>query len=406
MIIMSLFRFSINVAKILLILLIFLLTLLWVPYLKSKIYRFSDTDAFSGQNVYNPYQEMDSSFWIKANFQIQSYAWKGITNGRLNTNERIDSLYKYLDYDVIATSDYMKINRFGEGSPEYLPVYEHGYGIFKNHQVCVGSERVNWLDFFYYQSLHHKQQVINEIRDENELIFIAHPKLRQGYKPDDFKYLTNYDGIEVLNNYRTSLEHWDAALSTGHFVTILSDDDAHDISNPDEVGHYCTIINVPVLNRKNVVSSLKTGNAFGAEIYRELGDSYQIKKEKLKDLAQLKSVTFVNDSIEVGLDRVASEIRFIGQNGKLKFSEENVQSAKYKFKDEDTYIRIEIFFPNKNKFYLNPFVRYDELISQPKVPEVSWLKTWLFRTMAFLIFVFMIFLIYRITRSIHFKSRS
>ena len=404
--VMVLFRFSLNVAKILAIFLIFLLALLWLPYVKSKIYKFSETNAFSGQNIYNPYDGMDSSLWVKANFQIQSYAWKGITNGRMNTNERIDSLYKFLDYDVIATSDYMKINRFGEDLKSYIPVYEHGYGIFKNHQVCIGADRVNWLDFFYYQSLHQKQQVINELRDENDLIFIAHPKLRHGYAPEDFKYLTNYDGIEVLNNYRTSIEHWDVALSTGHFATILSNDDAHDISNPDEVGQFCTFINVHDVNRKNIVAAFKAGNAYGAAIHREIGDSYQLKKQKLKDLAQLKSVRFANDTIEVRVDRQAKEIRFIGQNGALKYSDGNVFSAKYKFEDDDTYIRVEIFFANKNKFYLNPFVRYDDVIIQQELPDVSWLKTWLFRSLAFIIFLVMAYLIFKISKSIHFKIRA
>jgi hypothetical protein len=403
---MIVFRFSLNVAKILAIFLILLLSILGLPYLKSNIYNFSESKPFDGQKIYNPYSTMDSASWVKGNFQIQSYAWKGVTSGRMNSNERIDSLYKYLDYDVIATSDYMKINRFGEDLPDYIPVYEHGYGIFKNHQVCIGAERVNWLDFFYYQSLHHKQQIINELRDENDLIFIAHPKLRKGYAPEDFKYLANYDGIEVLNNYRTSLKHWDSALSTGHFGTILSDDDAHDISNPDEVGHYCTFINVQNVNRKSIVSALKTGNAFGADIYREHGDSYQVKKEKLKGVAQLKSVLFINDSIQIRVDQEASEIRFIGQNGALKFSEKNTFSASYKFNNDDTYIRVEIFFPNKNKFYLNPFVRYDDVLNQHSIPEISWVKTWTFRSLVFLVLLMMAYLIYRITKSIHFRVRS
>ena len=121
---------------------------------------------------------MDSNAWVKANFQIQSYAWKGITSGRMNTNQRIDSIYKLLDYDVIATSDYMKINCYKEDLDAYIPVYEHGYGIFKNHQVCIGAKKVNWVDFFFYQTLNHKQQILNKIRGNNELVFIAHSKVK------------------------------------------------------------------------------------------------------------------------------------------------------------------------------------------------------------------------------------
>lgn len=402
---MILFRTIFNLVKALLIFILLLLALLWMPYLTTTFYKFPEPKEFSGSQINNPYAGMDSSGWEKANFQIQSYAWKGITDGRLNTNERIDSIYTMLDYDIIATSDYMKINRYRENLPSYVPVYEHGYGIFKNHQVCIGAEKVDWFDFFYYQTLSHKQQVLNKISKSNELVFIAHPKFRKGYAPEDFKYLSNYSGIEALNGYRTSLEHWDAALSSGHFVTILSNDDAHNINNPDEVGHYCTFINLKELNGKNIIYSLKSGKAFGAQIYRELGDSYQIKKEKLKGIATLKSVDLFNDTIHVRVDRPASEIRFIGQDGVLRETVYETSEAKYHFKSEDTYIRTEIFFDNGNKFYLNPFIRHDGNFDLPQVEDQKWLTTWLFRIFAFLVLIFIGYLIYKIARSIHFRKK-
>ncbi len=403
---MIFFRYLFNLFKLLMILILTVLGLLWLPYIETKYYNFPEPKQFSGQQIFNPYSSMDSNSWVKANFQIQSYAWKGITSGRMNTNDRIDSIYQLLDYDIIATSDYMKINRHRENYPSYVPVYEHGYGIFKNHQVCIGAKKVDWFDFFFYQTINHKQQVLNKIRANNELVFIAHPKLRKGYAPDDFKYLTNYDGIEVLNNYRVSLEHWDAALSSGHYVTILSDDDAHNINNPDEIGHYCTFINVTELNKENIISSLKSGNAFGAEIYRERGDSYQIKKEKLKEIATIKSVRLVDDTIRIMVDKMASEIRFIGQDGKIVKIASETLSADYQIQESDSYIRIEIFFPNGNKFYLNPFIRHDGDMQLPQVESVKWLNTWLYRIVAFLIFISMGYFIFRIARSIQFKTRT
>ena len=203
------------------------------------------------------------------------------------------------------------------------------------------------------------------------------------------------------------MEHWDAALSSGHYVTILSDDDAHDIFNPDEVGHFCTFINVPELNQKNIISSLKSGNAFGAEIYREIGDSYQTKKEKLNEIAKLQSVTLIGDTIQVNVDQIASEIKFIGLDGQVrKGTEVNNISANYIFKDDDSYIRIEIFFPNGNKFYLNPFIRYNDEIDLPKIKGIKWADTWIFRIFAFLIFALLSYLVIRIARSIHFRIHS
>ncbi len=402
---MVLFRFLLNVAKMVLALIILLMVLLWLPYLSTTFYSFNSSEIFQGKNIYNPYASMDSGSWIKANFQIQSYAWKGLTDGSQNSNEKIDSIYSMLEYDVIATSDYMKINRFGEDRLSYVPVYEHGYGIFKNHQVCIGSEKVNWLDFFFYQTLHHKQQIFNKLQDNNELVFVAHPRFGGGYAPEDFRYLTNYNGIEALNGFRYSLDYWDEALSTGHYATLLSDDDAHDINNPDEIGQFCTFINVPEINRNNIVQSLKSGNAFGAFIFRELGDSFKVKKEKLKDIASVKSVNLVEDTIRVETDRITTEIRFIGQNGQLKHSVLNQSFASYKFLDDDTYIRIEIFYENGNKFYLNPIVRYDQDLNMPDLKGVQYINTWVFRLFAFVIFIFMGYLLYITLKSIRFRKR-
>ena len=79
-------------------------------YLMAPIYEFSGPIKFSGDKLYNPYAEMDSTHWKKYNFQVQSKAWLGITDGRKNSNEMIDSVYNALGFDHVATSDYQKIN--------------------------------------------------------------------------------------------------------------------------------------------------------------------------------------------------------------------------------------------------------------------------------------------------------
>ena len=221
------------------------------------------------------------------------------------------------------------------------------------------------------------------LRDENELIFIAHPKLRHGYSPDDFKYLTNYDGIEVLNNYRISIEHWDAALSSGHFATIIGNDDAHDITNPDEVGQFCTFINTNSLAKDSVIDALKQGNAFAVDIYRPVGESFERKKEKLKDIALLQKFEINSDTLFVEVDKIAKEFIFIGQDGKPKKSVKKTKKAFYKIQPEDTYIRTEIKFKNRNTIYLNPVFRYSEdkpVISRKA--EIDTHRTLMFRIIA------------------------
>ncbi len=89
-----------------------------------------------------------------------------------------------------------------------------------------------WKDYPLFQTIHNKQHIINLLKKSSELVYIAHPKLWNGYPIEEIELLSNYDGIEVLNNYGKSIKHWDAALSPGKYVTILGNDDAHDVSNP------------------------------------------------------------------------------------------------------------------------------------------------------------------------------
>jgi hypothetical protein len=382
-----------GLVKGLLLLISLILFIAAILHITSPVYKFQTNPPFSGNEIYNPYSGMDGNQWKKANFQIQSYAWKGITSGRGNTNEKIHAVYESLGYDIIATSDYQKINRYQEDGPSYIPVYEHGYGIKKNHQVLIGSKKVLWTDFPFFQTLSNKQHILNLLRNDNEFVIIAHPKLRQGYAPEDMKHLGNYDGIEVLNNYRFSVEHWDAALSSGNYITIIGDDDAHDISNPDEIGHNCTFINSPSTNKKDILSALKKGNSFGARIYRPDGETFKEKIKKSKNLPGISNIELrEKDTIFVFTDRPAREFRFIGQDGILLEKTNEADSAFYVFKSNDSYVRTEIEFQDKTTFYLNAFCRMDgKFPNKNGSPEIDIYKTWLLRILGFASLLFITF---------------
>ncbi|MBN1339020.1 MAG: hypothetical protein JXA03_06845 [Bacteroidales bacterium] len=362
-----------------------------VLYITCPVYRFAEPSPFRGDKLYNPYQNMNPSHWRKANFQVQSKAWGGITDGRKNTNEEIERVYKNLGYDIIATSDYQKINYYKSDQPSFIPVYEHGYNIRKVHQVLIGSGKVLWRDFPFFQNLHNKQRTLNLLRDENDIIVIAHPNFEKGYKPKDMKYLANYDAIEALNYFRRSFEHWDTALSSGNFVTIIGNDDVHDISNPDEVGQYMTFINAPDVNRANVTDAIRKGNSFGVYVYRQVGETMENKIIKAAKIPRLQNVRVSGDTLLVNVSDTASKILFIGQNGIQKSMLENTASAFCVFSRQDTYIRAEIHFPGEVVFYLNPVCRYEgNFPAKIPVPGIHLYKTWLLRILGFASLIFIV----------------
>jgi hypothetical protein len=388
------------IGKILLYFILIILLIVLFEYIFCPVYYFPKPEKFSGELIFNPYENINSNNWQKGNFQIQSEAWAGITNGRKNSSEAIFELYSRLGYEVIVISDYQKINKYNEHKKNYIPTYEHGYGINKNHQVCIGSDRVLWTDYPFGQNLSHKQHIINLLRDDNEIVTIAHPDLRGGFVPEDMEYLSNYDLLEALNEARFSIEHWDAALSSGHPAYILADDDAHDLEDSTEIGRICTFINAKTSNRKDIIEALKSGKAFGADLKMAEGETLEQKIEKIKNIPKLISVEVVNDTLFISVDSTARSFRFIGQNAEVKKLVNNTKNAFYPIEKEDTYIRAEIIFPDKSTFYLNPVFRFNGNKPDNNLrAEVNWTKTWVLRIISLATILFIIINIY------YFKKR-
>jgi len=396
-------KFLLRLVLYLIVALAFLYT---VEYLTAPYYNFPEARPFSGPKLFNPYEGVDGNHWRKGNFQVQSEAWLGITDGRKNSNEAIDSVYSLLGYDIIAISDYQRINRHGSGLPSYIPVYEHGYGIRKNHHVMIGARKVIWRDYPIFQNIHHKQHMLNILRPTSELVFVAHPKLRHGWKPGDMARITNYDGIEVLNGYRVSIEHWDAALSAGRNMRILANDDAHDITNRNELGNYFNMIHSPSMSGDSIVAAIKSGRSYGVYVYRVWDEPMDEKIEKALNLPVLTGVRLDGDTLRVSVSRDAAIIRFVGQGGLPLDSALNTRQADYVIREEDPYVRTEVIFPNRTAFYLNPVIRYDG--NDPWAYEMAVIdpyRTWMLRIIGFATLIFILLNIYYLRKRL-IKRRS
>ena len=145
-------------------------------------YSFDEPKPFQGTYLHNPYQNMNPNNWIRANFHAHTRQYGGLTNGRLNTNVMVDSVYSILGFDYIGISDYNKINYYDSANQIFVPTYEHGYGIFKIHQLCIGAKKVRRLDYFAFQNLSMKQHTLNRLAKQTRLAIPAHPSfVKVGY---------------------------------------------------------------------------------------------------------------------------------------------------------------------------------------------------------------------------------
>ena len=327
------------------------------------VYNFSEPTAFHGNQWYNPYSTIDTNYLRLSNFQIQSKSYGGVTNGRNNSSERVFSTYKNLGYDVITISDYMKINHYQEDSFPHVTVYEHGYGAFKNHQVCLGASEVMWLDFPLFQSKNSKQFVLNELKKKNKCVAIAHPSLRDAYSVEDMKVLRGYDLIEALSNFKNSLELWDAALSSGNPVFLIADDDAHNLDKPNDYGRVATVIHSANTAEDSLLSALKKGSAYGLVVQTPEGDSHEAKAKRFKKLPQMLAHTVANDSVHLQFSDSIRELKAVGQDGKVLLDLAlNNQSSSYTFAlaDVSHFVRFEVKMKDGSKIDTNPIIRSDD----------------------------------------------
>ena len=326
-------------------------------------YNFSEPTAFNGNEWYNPYSTIDTNHLRLSNFQIQSKSYGGVTNGRNNSSERVFSTYKNLGYDVITISDYMKINTYSEDSLPHVTVYEHGYGAFKNHQVCLGASEVMWLDFPLFQSKNSKQFVLNELKKKNKCVAIAHPSLRDAYSVEDMKVLRGYDLIEALRNFKNSLELWDAALSSGNPVFLIADDDAHNLDKPNDYGRVATVIHSANTAEDSLLSALKKGSAYGLVVQTPEGDSHEAKAKRFKKLPQMLAHTVASDSVHLQFSDSIRELKAVGQDGKVLLDLAlNNQSSSYTFAlaDVSHFVRFEVKMKDGSKIDTNPIIRSDD----------------------------------------------
>jgi hypothetical protein len=316
--------------------------------------------------------------WIQANFHAHTRQFGGITNGRVNTNEMLDSAYSALGFDHIGISDYNKINYYDSASPNFIPTYEHGYGIFKIHQLCIGAEKVRRLDYLAFQNLSMKQHTLNRLAKQTRLVIPAHPSfVKNGYLVEDMKYLSNYKLMEVLNGFRISTAHWDTALSNGHLVYLIGNDDSHDVNDITYMGRRFTMINAPENNPEQLMQALGNGNAVGVDFSVISDETLEQKMQRIKkNLPYITQVELRGDTLLVSASKPFFKIRFIGQDGVELDAQKYKKTGIYVIKQDDNYVRAELIFNDWTRLYLNPITRHEssEIVKQ-RLDHINWTKT-------------------------------
>lgn len=232
-----------------------------IQHFITPVYQLKEGTKFKGDAIYNPYQNSKSD-WLKMNLHGHSKAWGGLTNGMKQNNDDVIREYSKLGYDIIGISNYHDPQHiYFKGKPDSLTVYEYGINLFKAHRLVIGYHDAGFREVSLFHTIHDRQYILNQIYPKSKVLVIAHPQFGKGHEMNDFKYLSNYHLIEVLNHYRYSEGEWDLALSHGKPVFIIGNDDMHDLDKPGEVGVRYTMVDGKE-NLDQTFDELKKGNAY------------------------------------------------------------------------------------------------------------------------------------------------
>ena len=333
------------------------------PYFWAPVYRFPAPRVFSGSALWNPYAHLHGT-WQLANLHAHGRSWSGLTNGRQSDADVVRA-YRDRGYVVAGLSDYQRLA--GHGGIAALPIYEHGYNIAKYHQLAIGARRIEWLDFPFWQGPNQEQYILDRVKQSAELVAIAHPM--SAYTAADLSALTGYQLLEVVNGHFVAADLWDAALSSGHAVWIVANDDTHDVTDPQRMAVAWNMIDAPSGHTRDVIAALATGRAYAVSGNGEHKDGVD---------AVLTSVELHDTTLVVSSAGTPATIQFIGQNGEVRKTVESATTASYTMMPQDPYIRIVIRTPN-TVMYLNPVIRYDGVRLPSPSATRNGAATWLQR---------------------------
>lgn len=356
-----------------------------LPYYLTNIYNFSEPQPFKGNVFYNPYETL-GKHWIKANFHAHSILHFGLANGD-NTPEEMYAVYDSMNYGLPCISNYNRILPDTYQRQPYLSAYEHGFNGGAIHQLVLNNKESVIFDFPFWQSIHHKQTVLEQQKSADNIIVLAHPNYKTGYRAKDLASLSHYDMFEGISARASSIALWDVALSHGHAVWVSGNDDAHN-TRFGVCGVCWNMINTNSLSTEALVGSLK------------LGRTYATRGWIGQEMNRPVSLTVDSNLYTLILKQASDSIILKSDQGKTVAVATQTDRISYTIPEDNTYVRAEIFdteaWNTYTRTYLNPIIRTPDgqLTKHSITAEVNRFKTYAWRGGLFLFHLLFIGLIY------------
>lgn len=323
----------------------------------SAVYNFRNPTPFSGNDIFNPYRNIDTTIgWKRAALHTHSRV-EGIFNECDFTPKQIRDEYRSYGYEVVHFSNHNEHTK--HPTEGMVHIYEHGYNIAKLHIHVYGSDDVMLFDpilpLFDFQ----RQFKLNLLAEDADIVQLNHPRRTKGLDRESMERLSGYRIMELSRIIEEEQREWDWALSAGRYSYGIYTDDMHFLDRTDCVARRSTMLNTPSESYDDVVTTLKDGSYYSLYTPDYGNGNKDVKVAMNLNVPRIRTVGESDGVIYVSFSRAADSIRFTGQNQKVLHTVYRSDTASYAMQSNDSYARITAYFADGERIYTNAFARYD-----------------------------------------------
>lgn len=327
----------------------------------SPVYDFRKPAPFTGEVIFNPYRDLDTTLgWKRAAIHTHTKVKGPFPPSECDFwPQEIWEAYRKLGYDIVTFSNHNEITPHPFDPALQVNVYEQGYSPFKFHKLVFGSRKVKHYDPLVPLLASQKQFELDRLGKGSDFIQVNHPYRTWGMSRSHMRKLTGYQITELDSGIGTENAYWDWSLSAGHYTFGLANDDLHYPDNSWSIGVRCDFLNTPSGTYGDLKKTLLGGCYYAMRVPNYGEGDWDEKYARNRSLPYIRDIGMRADTIYLALSAVADSIRVNGQDHRTLALVKDADRMAYVFRPEDRFARLTAFFPDGEVIYTNPFARHD-----------------------------------------------
>lgn len=330
----------------------------------SAIYDFAEPRPFSGPDIYNPYRNLDTTIgWKRSNLHTHTRV-DGIFNECEFSADSTYHIYKSYGYDIIGFTNHNEQTKHPIDKRLQMDIYEHGYNALNFHIMAFGAPRVWHYNISIPILTSQMQFIIDELSEDADIVQFNHPHRVLELDRRDIERLGGYHIMELTSEYKAiENEHWDWALSAGHYSHGILNDDLHFPNRSMDLAVRCSFLCTPSAEYEDICNTLLEGCFYSMRVPDYGGGDWETKHARNKTLPAIRNIGLRDNTIYIELTQQADSIRFIGAGHRTLHIVQDTTMAEYTMLPTDPYVRIVAFYKDREVIFSNVFARYDSSIS-------------------------------------------